>query len=65
MTDDPFDRPITVTLTKGQIFALRDLIAESLDAKWNVSIAAKHHSDRLRGADETLETVIRNDSHDR
>ena len=44
MTDDHMHRPVTVTLSLAQIFALRDLIDESLDHTPKLSPAASHHS---------------------
>ncbi len=60
MTDDHMHRPVTVTLSLAQIFALRDLIAECLDHTGKLSPAASHHSAALRAADENLRTAIRN-----
>ena len=65
MTDDPMDRPITVTLSLRQIFAIRDLIGEAVDHTPRLSPAASHHAGALRGADAMLETAIRDDIHDR
>ena len=62
MTDDPLDRSITVTLSLGQIFAIRDLIAESLDLRPTLSPAATHHAVALRAVDETLEIAMRTTS---
>ena len=59
MTDDHMDRPVTVTLSWSQIFALRDLIGECLDHTPKLSPAANHHSAALRAADENLLTAIR------
>ena len=64
MTDDHMHRPVTVTLSLAQIFALRDLIDESLDHTPKLSPAASHHSAALRAADERLETAIREQFND-
>ena len=59
MTDEHMDRPVTITLSLTQIFAVRDLIGECLDHAPKLSPAASHHSAALRAADEQLETAIR------
>lgn len=61
MTDDPLDEPITVTLTVGQIYAIKDIIADCLDHTPKPSVAATHHSGRLRAADENLTKAILDD----
>ncbi len=58
MTHDHMDRPVTVSLSLAQIFALRDLISECLDHTPKLSPAASHHSAVLRAADENLRTAI-------
>lgn len=65
MTDDTLDRPLTVALTLGQIFALRDLICEAFDRAPKLSPTGSHHSAALRAADTTLDTIIPDDIHDR
>ena len=64
MTENPLNRPLTVTLTLGQIFAIRGLIAEALEHAGKLSPAASHRSAALRAADEKLGTALRNDVHD-
>lgn len=64
MTEDPLNRPFTVTLTLGQVFAIRDLIGEALEHAGKPSPAASHHSAALRAVHETLGTALRNDVHD-
>ena len=64
MTDEHMDRPVTVTLSLTQIFAVRDLIGECLDHAPKLSPAASRHSAALRAADEKLETAIREQFND-
>lgn len=63
MTDDPVHRSLTITLPIPQVYALLDLIGESL-ARTQPSSATRHHASALRSARENLETAIRSQFND-
>ncbi len=65
MTDEHMHRPLTVTLSLAQIFALRELIGQCLDQTPKLSPAASHHSAALRAAGANLRTAIRKHFDDR
>ncbi len=63
MTDDPMDRSLTITLPIPQVFALLDLIGESL-ASAQPSSATPHNASALHSARENLDTAIRSQLND-
>ena len=63
MTDHPTDRSLTITLPIPQVYALLDLIGESL-ARTQPSSATRHHAKALHTARESLETAIRSQFDD-